>query len=100
MIVYVSIGNSDDKLTQREWAMFVGAVHDLFHRNVDRHDVTVHGRWLSEPSTPWQNACWCVEFTDPEPFKSALGRLAVQFGQDCIAWAEVKDTEFLGADGG
>lgn len=92
MIAYVGIGNSDDKLSQALWALFVSQT-SMKLRDYGR----VYGQWLSEPASAWQNACWCVEFVDDEveDAKTALGRLAAGFTQDSIAWAEVKETEFL-----
>lgn len=95
MIVYVSIGNSDDKLTQREWATFweftCAAVH--------RWAAQVHGEWLSAPADPYQNACWCIEIDDETAeltLKPELIHLAGEFRQDSIAWAPAPDTHFLG----
>ena len=97
MIVYVSIGNSDDKLKQVDWA--------AFHATVNRCILTargyrgMHGRWVSEPTSPWQNACWCFEIrdSDMEFLKKDLRSLAQEFDQDSIAWAQAPVTEFLGA---
>lgn len=95
MIAYVSIGNSDDKLTQQEWALFFSQTALLLQRH-----AKVHGQWASEPASAWQNACWCIQvdtLTKAEFIKAELVGLADRFRQDSIAWAEVKDTEFLGA---
>lgn len=93
MIVYISIGNSDDKLTQADWAGFIQDVHDAANDAA----IAMHGEWFSAPASPWQNACWCVELHDPDAFALAgeLGRLCAIYGQDSIAWAEVAKTEFL-----
>ena len=93
-IVYISIGNSDDKLTQREWAGYFSAVALML-----QHRGKVHGQWASEPASAWQNACWCIEFTDPDQMSDTKRDLAVVADynrQDSIAWAEVRETEFLG----
>lgn len=96
-IVYVSIGNSDDKLSQAEWANFIRSVgHTL--RFLD--DVHIHGYWLSSPESSYQNACWCVEFESDDlnavqTTREDLRALGRRFRQDSIAWAEVKETEFL-----
>lgn len=89
--VYVSIGNSDDKLTQREWHDFVFAVDAVMHSG------RVHGQWYSRADAQWQNACWCVEFSGDvliEYVKEHLRELAARFQQDSIAWADAK-TIFL-----
>lgn len=102
VIVYISIGNSDDKLTQAEWADY--------YRKVSQAVRTghVHGQWVSEPASAWQNACWCIEF-DPDTrlvtsdghehsrvewLRRRLTELAREYRQDSIAWAEAR-TEFL-----
>jgi len=95
-IVYISIGNSDDKLTQLEWAQFQDEVDQLVMANVAR----THGRWVSLATDPWQNACWCVELMPTAAWtavlRAGLAELAQRWRQDSIAWAEVRETEFLG----
>jgi hypothetical protein len=92
--VYVSLGNSDDKLSQARWSEFreqvTAAVRD--------HAPRVHGNWVSPSADPWQNACIAFELDPAEaPFlKSELRDLAASFGQDSIAWAVVPVTEFVG----
>jgi hypothetical protein len=88
--VYVSIGNSDDKLTQNEWAEFYAAVDDL----VGFAAARVHGRWVSPATDPWQNACWCVELDadDAENLRKDLPGLAFRYRQVSIAWAEAQTT--------
>ena len=98
MIVYISIGNSDDKLSQEHWARFIERVDEV----VDGVYATVHGRWYSSPRSPFQNACWCVEFVvdavaTVRRVRRALRQLASDYQQDCIAWA-VAETEFLTPD--
>lgn len=92
MIAYISIGNSDDKLTQREWAAFWLRVDSLLRRWAD----AVHGAWLSQPSDRYQNACWCIEIEAPaaESVKATLRRVAAEFTQDSIVWAPAQ-TEFI-----
>lgn len=101
MIVYISIGNSDDKLTQRSWSQFVEVVQSALDGTVAAGHATVHGSWRSPSDAPWQNACWCVEFPPDrfavEPLRELLTGLTSDYRQDSIAWAEVKTTEFLGA---
>jgi hypothetical protein len=46
--VYLSIGNSDDKLTQAEWAEYVA---DMAGAVVCRAKQ-VHGTWFSLPACP------------------------------------------------
>lgn len=104
MIVYIGIGNSDNKLTQARWSRFYASVDAHLHNFTDE----VHGSWSSVPMAPYQNACWCIEFKSTpdydqagrsarrvEQLKDALRDLARNFGQDSIAWAEVRETTFL-----
>ena len=90
---YVSIGNSDDKLTQAEWASFVADVSIL----VRTYAETVHGRWVSRSDDRWQNACWCFEAGTREVFaiRQRLRDAARRYRQDSISWATVPITEFL-----
>lgn len=98
MIVYVSIGNSDDKLTQAEWSDFYWGVDEKIRAATG----IIHGAWQSVTSARWQNACWCIEIELPatqEYLKYQLRTWAAKYRQDSIAWAEVSETKFLGADG-
>ncbi len=98
--VYVTIGNSDDKLSQAEWASFYAAVDGVIRRAAYR----VHGAWVSPSTDPWQNACWCAEVFPgpvgnvsdaPMWLRSQLANLAGAYGQDSVAWAEAPTVEFL-----
>lgn len=116
MIVYISIGNSDDKLTQSQWHDYMQDVDLVFDY------VQIHGRWFSEPISIYQSACWCVEF-DPDRIvdnsphyadwdgtwrnhtettrralastQRELRAIARRYRQDSIAWAEVPSITFL-----
>lgn len=91
--VYASIGNSDDRLTQRRWHEFA----DLFVTIIRAHASQVHGVWYSRPDAPWQNACVCFEISgDAIPLRLELTHLAAEFDQDSIAWAVAPATEFIG----
>ena len=98
MIVYISIGNSDDKLSQAEWANFVREVEE----EIDSRTVGVHGRWFSSPRSPFQNACWCIELDHVKAawIRRELARLARVYRQDSIAWAEAPATEFISPEAG
>jgi len=103
MIAYVTIGNSDDKLSQSQWHAFCRAVDQVFDLAARYEGSTIHGRWYSLPNEAWQNACWCIEFAPDMPeiiaqYRAELARLAGVFGQDSIAWAEAT-TEFLTPNG-
>lgn len=94
MIVYISIGNSDDKLTQVQWVAFVSRTQAL----LEGHDARFHGNWRSLPDHPWQNACWCVEIEPvlAEKLQGHLATIAADYQQDSIAWSEVAVAKFIG----
>jgi len=100
VIVYISIGNSDDKLTQREWSNFITDLDAHLEYYADDRSAQIHGRWFSAPDDPWQNACWCVELVVDDAtdvaagLKARLRVLAAKYRQDAISWA-VAETEFL-----
>lgn len=90
--VYVSIGNFDDKLPQRRWHEFWVE----FRRQVFAYAEHVHGEWLSIGCAPYQNACICIEIPAPAAasLRAELRKVAAEFGQGSIAWAEAR-TEFI-----
>jgi hypothetical protein len=91
--VYVSIGNSDNKLTQERWSQLCHRTFN-FLRGEAAH---VHGVWFSAPDSPYQNAAICFEIDaeqQAEPIKDVLRQIAELYDQDSIAWA-VAETEFV-----
>lgn len=90
--VYVSIGNSDGKLTQSEWAAFAQEVQGRVSLDASR----VHGYWTSASVSPWQNACICADIPDPVALatKKELAAIGRRYHQSAIAWA-VAETEFI-----
>jgi hypothetical protein len=92
MTIYVSIGNSDDKLTQFQWASFQNDVS----RALDAFGAHIHGQWYSAPDSAFQNACWCVEVGPRhiEGLRTRLARIAATYEQDSIVWARA-ETEFI-----
>ncbi len=94
MIAYISIGNSDDKLSQREWAAF--QIDVRFHLR-DR-DADIFGAWHSYPDSIYQNACFCVELPDDQvpALKNVLSILAEDYHQNAIAFNVVTATEMIG----
>lgn len=88
--VYISIGNSDDKLTQSQWMYFSHWVDKTV-----RGYGLIHGAWYSLPNSQYQNACWCLELTGSESqLRALLTGERDRYNQDSIAWAEAT-TEFL-----
>jgi hypothetical protein len=91
--VYVSIGNSDDQLTQHEWSGYAREVIELV-RDLSEQ---VFGEWYSEPSSEYQNAC--IAAAVPEELlgelRRALTTIRTAFHQDSVAWAVAPETEFI-----
>lgn len=98
--VFVSIGNSDDALTQLRWSQYVTGVDSLFREWLADNELHVHGFWLSESSSEYQNAGWALELKitpDSEAageLKAALTEIREHFSQDSLVWA-VAETEFI-----
>jgi hypothetical protein len=94
--VYISIGNSDDKLTQAEWSAFYRHTRQA----IEGYSQVIHGSWVSRTEDPWQNACWCFEpiadHSARAGLKRVLAQIAADYRQDTIAWAEAS-TEFIKA---
>lgn len=90
--VTIQIGNTDNKLTQQEWADFVKEV-----RQAVAGHATVHFMGFSPSDAPWQNAAWVcvVPPIHDDVLKTTLARIAKAFRQDSIAWTEGA-TEFIG----
>ncbi|MBT9173885.1 MAG: hypothetical protein DDT21_02291 [Syntrophomonadaceae bacterium] len=95
-MITVQIGNSDDKLTQREWAEFSDMVNNAIHESAKE----VHFSGAAYPLSRWQNAAWCFIVTPEktETLQKALRESAAYFDQESIAWT-TGETIFLAAFG-
>lgn len=85
MTVYVTIGNSDNKLSQEEWADYQRITRDLCFAHADE----THGTWYSEPTSKYQNMILCIR-TNVFTYIKLLDRLREvreEFNQDSIAIA-------------
>lgn len=84
--VTIQIGNTDDKLSQREWSEFVTLTEKLIASNC--REVHFHG--CSNPVAFWQNCAWVVNCPTEnlKPLMEALVRLRKVFKQDSVAWTE------------
>lgn len=90
--ITIQIGNSDDKLTQREWAKYVSTVHDLITESC----LTVHFFGGSENYAEWINVCWVLAGSKSriEYLRLNLPGIKKNFQQDSIAWTE-GETKFI-----
>jgi len=90
--VTVQIGNSDNKLTQKQWSSFI------FHVNSDvtKYASSIHFKGGSSYNEPWQNACWVFEMSaeDIPQLKKSLTIIRRVYLQDSVA-ITVGETEFI-----
>lgn len=85
LLVYVTIGNSDNRLTQHRWSRFISGTRAV----IEAHVARIHGIWFSDPSGPYQNACFGFEVPEDvaESLRAALNSLRIFYDQESIAWA-------------
>lgn len=85
MTVVIQIGNSDDKLPQKEWARFVAAMREC----IGGWAKATHFHGGSFPFEVWQNACWIVELLSDQEldqFRDAVSKVGKVFRQDSVAF--------------
>lgn len=82
----VQIGNSDDRLSQKEWAVF----YDQIERIIQQWGGEIHFSGASHTAAPWQNAAWVFNMRTRfrEVLVDSLKDLCAQFRQDSIALTE------------
>lgn len=90
--VIIQIGNSDNKLTQGEWASFVAEVDMV----ANDHVLHTHFKGGSDWDAPWQNACWVCEMNGDkiEALKEGIGVCRRNYKQDSVAMT-FGETEFV-----
>ena len=90
--ITIQIGNSDNKLTQEKWSMFVEQVGMLINRDAN----TVHFFGGSSTWAKWQNVCWVFECKEEKIalLKENLAYCRGLFAQDSVAYCE-GETEFV-----
>ena len=90
--VTIQIGNSDDKLTQKEWAELV------FDARVQIHQLAgqVHFEGAPPNWKAWQNVAWVIVIEEPNlsVLKEELLCLKLRCRQESIAWTE-GETQFV-----
>jgi hypothetical protein len=91
--ITIQTGNTDDKLTQDEWASFVEEIRKVIkHSFVAVHFFGAPPNWVG-----WQNAAWVFEVYSvemAEDIKKKMIAIRDSYGQDSIAWTE-GETEFI-----
>ncbi|MEU0532011.1 hypothetical protein [Amycolatopsis tolypomycina] len=89
--VYISIGNTDHKLSQEDWSDYSTEVIDAVHEHAEQ----VLGEYYSASNAPHQNACIAARIPDSVAgdLRTALAEIRTDYGKSSIAWAVVKRTE-------
>jgi hypothetical protein len=79
MYIVVSIGNSDDRLTQKEWNKFVEDVIDAVARA-----GKVHFFGGASTFAPWQNVAWIAEVKpkDMDSLTATIQHIRERYKQD------------------
>lgn len=92
--VAIMAGNSDNMLTQQEWATFVDQLDTLVRF---RANATVHFFGGPPTTASRQNVCWVVELhhLEWERLKPALATLRAAFRQESLAVVESPAVEFI-----
>jgi hypothetical protein len=90
--IVILAGNSDDRLKQRDWSVFVGELSIA----VGQVSETVHFFGGSDAWSPWQNVCWVVEIEEAhlKPLAGALTEIRKRFRQESIVWIS-GETKFI-----
>jgi hypothetical protein len=79
----IQIGNTDDKLTQREWSNYWGEVVT----EIDDLAADHHFGGGSGTHQPWQNYCWVIEIeeTNIPVLGNRLRAIREKYRQDSVA---------------
>lgn len=71
MQVSIQIGNSDDKLSQRQWSNYVSDMAEA----ISHYSKDIHFSGGAEGWRPWQNYCWIIELPDHSLMSGFIGDL-------------------------
>lgn len=86
--ITLQIGNTDDKLSQAEWADF----YETIDRAISQTARRLHFSGSPPSHDPRQNACWVFDLDGPEEsenhtrLREKVAQARAQFRQDSIAW--------------
>lgn len=86
--VVIIAGNSDNKLTQREWCNFVNTLSKAIA--IDATGTEFNGGPCT--AAPFQNYCWVIGIDDlaAAHLRTEIRLIRENFGQDAVAWIEGK----------
>lgn len=93
MLVSIQAGNSDNKLTQQQWARFVATLN----KAVADHEQARHFFGGSITWAEWQNVCWVFEvelYEDLDYLRKQLTAIRKTFDQDSVCLL-VGSAEFI-----
>jgi len=90
----IQIGNSDGKLIQQTYSMFILEIHQYFEQT----RTQLHFSGGSSPEKKWQNYCFVFEYDDRKhrELNDVLSFLCERYGQDSIALT-IGETRFVQA---
>jgi hypothetical protein len=92
--IVIQIGNSDDKLTQREWSEFIRDMDGMVRGNFR----AVHFSGGSSGDRQWQNWCWVGTHNMPDQvlefFLQNITELRKKYSQNSVA-VMLGDTKFI-----
>jgi hypothetical protein len=90
--IVVQIGNSDNKLSQTEWAEFVRRVDGIIRQQAN----AVHFFGGTENWAVWQRVCWVFDCKGEQlpDLRRKLTATRKEFRQDAAAFTE-GETEFV-----
>ena len=93
LIAYVTIGNSDDKLEQHDWAGFIRELKETLSDFRGR----TYFEGYSAPDATWQNMCICREVhrDDLDRLRAVLRALRKTYRQDSVALVTSGRTELV-----
>lgn len=82
MLVSIQAGNSDNKLTQKQWAELVV----FLNAAIVKHQAARHFFGGSITWAEWQNVCWVIEIDEEylEPLKHELRSVRSAYQQDSV----------------
>lgn len=100
--IVIAIGNSDNRLTQQEWAAFWHEFHTEINYYAGMDGIQVHGTWVSDAVGPYQNAAWSLSWPDDRvhlarQLKNDLREILAKYRQDSMAWTTGR-TELVPSD--
>lgn len=92
--VYITIGNDVDSLPQARWVQYHGDVVEMIALSGAR----IMADWYSTALATWQGNCLCVEVKVGvvDRLMEELAKIAEEYGQPGLAWAEAPKTVRLG----